>query len=145
MSLYEQNINDAGGKSFTVRFRVSTDADAKAIADKVAEKSDGQWTELKKLTAVDISGQGNANAAAAAGSDIQRRARLSYATATAGNYIPIEIPAVKSTYVAKNPLAARTTTTNPLDATTMAKLKTENDAAATGLHLAHFITRNRRD
>lgn len=151
MNLYEAAFADAGGQTFNARLRCASDANAKDVANAMALKSDGKWTDLFKITKVDLPimvGEDNSTPNFAAdpdaASDVQRRARLSYTTGVNGNYIPVEIPSVKAAYLTKKMNGDGTTTENPLDEDGMALLLTENGAAATGLHLSHFILRNRR-
>lgn len=150
--LYEATFSDAEGAPFTSRFRAAVEADALAIADAIALKSDAQWQRLRRLreltlpfvpdsgpmNGVDITP--NANAAAGAGSDVQSRGKFTYNTAVAGNYVSIEIPSVDSGLLSKG---SRTTTTDPLGAETDS-LASENGALATTLRKGHYIKRVRR-
>lgn len=152
MDLHEATYQDAEGKTFNQRFRAADDMMAKEFANACALKSDGKWIGLKKIVklalpymttsgAQTVDNTPNALQAAAAGSDIQSRGRLTYLTADPSNFIPVEIPSVLAAYLSKG---SRTSTTDPLAASGTDKLRSENNASATAMKSAHYLKRVRR-
>lgn len=147
--LYEMTMADAEGKVATVRFYASNDTNAKGQADVIGQKSDAKWKRLRKIAAVAVQNAvdtdplyaANFAGAAAANSTVQKRGKGIFSTALPRNFIPVEIPAVKSAYLSPG---SRTTASSPLQSGNLAKLRSENGTPATAFREARYLERIRR-
>lgn len=150
-NLYEAMFQDPKGRSFPARLRCATDTAAKVIANAMALKSDAKWTELKKIAKIALpvmDGETdltpNQGQAAGVNSDVQKKGRLIYNSATGGDHVTVEIGSVKSAYLAPGDDSTEHTSTDPLDNTTRAYLLTEAGNSVTAFGGGSFHRKIRK-
>lgn len=148
-SEFTASFKDAEGKRGRVLFRAAGEEAAKQYANAIAAASDAQWTELKRLSNLNL-GPVYVNGVQAGdnyrllpdpASSVHRKGRMTYRTSSPENHIGLEIPSVRPEYLAKG---TRTTQADPLAGAGTGKLRSEAGAAAVALKGGHYFERKAR-